>query len=500
MARAAFSAYIFPMDRYQTRTGWNRVPGSTARLAGFFLFFAGLLLAITGNAFSQEEESAPQAGLALVLTINGAIGPASADYIISGLEEARDRGAKAIIIQMDTPGGLDTSMRDMIRAILASPVPVLTYVSPSGARAASAGTYILYASHIAAMAPGTNLGAATPVSIGGGGLPLPGGGQPDKEPGKDPQEAQKEEDAAAGDPMKAKMVNDAVAYIRSLAELRGRNGEWAEKAVREAASLSADAAFSKNVIDIKARSLTDLLDQAHGRAVRLGERETVLDTQNLTPETLDPDWRHELLATITSPNVALILMMIGIYGIIFEFMNPGAIYPGTIGAISLFLALYAFAALPINIVGIGLILLGIALIGAEAVSPSFGALGIGGTIAVVLGATILIDTDAPGFAISWQVLAGIAVTTLGFTYLAAHLAVTSHRRKVVTGQEEMIGAHASVTDWDGESGHVHTHGERWRARGPAALKAGDPVIIEALDGLTLQVAPATSENGSDQAR
>lgn len=501
MASTRFSAYIFSMDSDQTGTGRKHLSWPAGRLAGFFLLFAGLLLAISGKALSQEDESAPQAGLALVLTIDGAIGPAGADYIVTGIEEAKTRGAKAVIIQMDTPGGLDTSMRDIIRAILASPVPVLTYVSPSGARAASAGTYILYASHIAAMAPGTNLGAATPVSIGGGGLPLPGGGQPDKEPGKDPQDTPKEEDgAAAGDPMKAKMVNDAVAYIRSLAEMRGRNGEWAEKAVREAASLSADAAFSKNVIDIKARSLTDLLDQAHGRTVRLGEREAVLDTQNLTPEPLDPDWRHEFLATITSPNVALILMMIGIYGIIFEFMNPGAIYPGTIGAICLFLALYAFAALPINIVGIGLILLGIALIGAEAVSPSFGALGIGGTIAVVLGATILFDTDAPGFTVSWHVLAGIAVTTLGFTYLAAHLAVTSFRRKAVTGAEEMIGASATVTDWDGDSGHVHTHGERWRARGPATLKTGDPVTIEALDGLTLEVAPAPSENGSGQTR
>lgn len=462
----------------------------------------GLLLAYGSAADSEtaEETAAASPGMALVLHVNGPIGPATSDYIRSGLQEARTGGAKAVILQMDTPGGLDTSMREIIRAIIQSPVPVLTYVSPSGARAASAGTYILYASHIAAMAPGTNLGAATPVAVGGGGLPLPGGEQDRPRPGEDGEEEAPttRDEAEGGDAMKAKMVNDAIAYIRSLAEMRGRNADWAEQAVREAASLSSSEALEKNVIDIQAQSLTDLLEQADGRTVRLGDYDVTLTTEGLAMEDLDPDWRNQLLALITSPNVALILMMIGIYGIIFEFMNPGAIYPGTVGAICLLLALYAFAALPVNVAGAGLILLGMVLIAAEAFSPSFGALGIGGTIAILIGATILIDTEAPGFEISWYVLAGVTTASLAFTYLAAHMAVSSFRQRVTTGREQMIGLTATVLEWDEGHGFVLAHGERWRALSGVPLEPGDSVTIDDLDGLTLHVSPMGKKPGDNR--
>ncbi|RME62564.1 MAG: nodulation protein NfeD, partial [Alphaproteobacteria bacterium] len=399
---------------------------------------------------------------------------------------------------MDTPGGLDSAMRDIIRAILSSPVPVLTYVSPSGARAASAGTYILYASHIAAMAPGTNLGAATPVAIGGG-LPLPGGEPEKKEPGASEGEDGRDKAAPAPAPrdaMKAKMVNDAVAYIRALAEMRGRNADWAEQAVREAASLSASAALEQRVIDIVAADMASLLEQADGRTVSVGGADKTLATRGLTLREVTPDWRTQLLAAITDPNVALILMMIGIYGLIFEFMNPGAIYPGTIGAICLLIGLYALGTLPVNYAGLALIVLGIALMTAEAFAPSFGVLGISGTIAFVLGAAILIDTDAPGFGISWAIIAAVAGASLLITLIVVPMAIGAHRRRVVTGAEQMVGSLGEVLDWQGAHGHVFVHGERWRAAAKTPLTAKQKVRITGLEGLTLDVAPV--ENDADR--
>ena len=441
------------------------------------------------------------ANKAIFITIDGAIGPASKDYFVRSLRKAQQRQARLFIVQINTPGGLDTSMRDMIQAILASPIPVATYVAPSGARAASAGTYILYASHIAAMAPATNLGAATPVQIGGIETPAP----PDTQPGNG--NGHKENNKQGNDKgtpnnlpsdnkstLARKMTNDAVAYIQGLAELRGRNRQWAEKAVREAASLSASDALKQHVVDLIATDMSDLLKQLDGRSVKTQHGEVQLHTQGMILESIEPDWRNQLLSIITDPNVAYIFMLIGIYGLIFEFSNPGAVVPGIVGAICLLLALFAFQALPINYAGFALILLGIIFMVAEAFAPSFGALGIGGVVAFVIGSVMLIDTDVPGFDISVMLIGSIAfVSSILFT-LVLMMAIKSRRRPVVSGQEQLIGAIGeALQDFD-QHGHVFVHSERWNATCDTPVSKGQKLKVIKMDGLNLIVEPVPASH------
>ncbi len=462
-------------------------------------FWAAIAILGLGLAAVAAGPRAASDKIALVLDIAGPIGPAVSDYIVRGLETAAERKAVLAIIRMDTPGGLDTSMREIIQAIVDSPVPVASYVR-SGGRAASAGTYILYASHVAAMAPGTNLGAATPVQIGGGDggkkrrFPLPFGGAPEPE---DKEEAK--EGADAGDTkakpvkpkpgMEQKILNDAVAYIRSLAQMRGRNVEWAEKAVTEAASLPAQEALAKGVIDIVADSIEDLMEKIDGRDVEIRGNKIGLATAGLAIESLAPDWRSELLAVITNPSVAYILLMIGIYGLIFEFYSPGMIAPGVIGGICLLIGLYALQLLPVSYAGLALTILGISLMVAEMFVPSLGALGIGGLAVLVIGSIMLLDTDVPGYGVSWWLIGAVAAVSGGTFLLVLAFFARSRGRAVVSGPEEMIGSLGRVLEWDGTEGRIRIHGEIWRARSAAAVAPGQGVRVNRIDGLTLVVEP-----------
>jgi membrane-bound serine protease (ClpP class) len=394
---------------------------------------AGLLLHV--ESVSSADNPVIQ------LTIEGAIGPATDDYIGRALETAARRRAELVVIRMDTPGGLDTAMRGIIKSITSSAVPVASYVAPTGARAASAGTYILYASHIAA------------------------------------------------DAGKQKIINDAVAYLRSLAELRGRNQEWAEKAVREAASIPASEALQLGVIDIVATGMADLMKQLDGREVPVLGQKRILHTAGSVIDQLAPDWRSRFLGVITNPNIAYILMLIGIYGLMLEFSNPGAIVPGTVGAIALLLALYSFQLLPINYAGMGLILLGVALMVGEAFQPSFGVLGIGGLIAFVVGSIFLMDTDVPGFGIDISVIVTSAIISALVFIVVIGMAIKARRRPVVSGLEELVGAEAiALADFD-RQGRVSIHSETWQALSSVPLRKGQPVKVSGIEGLTLRVEP-----------
>jgi membrane-bound serine protease (ClpP class) len=415
-----------------------------------------------------------------LLTVQGAIDPASADYVVRGIERAQQEGAPLVVLRLDTPGGLDGAMRQIIQAILGSAVPVVTYVSPEGARAASAGTYILYASHIAAMAPATTLGAATPVSIGMPGQPAP---PPDTAPAASaPASAPMLSDA-----MKAKQVNDAAAFIRGLAQRHGRNAVWAERAVREAVTLTASEAQRENVIDIVAADLPALLAQIDGRQIVLPSGKVTLATKDLSTLDLPPDARHRLLSVIANPSFALILMMIGIYGLIFEFSSPGFGIPGTVGAICLLLAMFALQMLPVNYAGLALILLGMGLLAAELLSPSFGVFGVGGVVAFVAGALLLFDRDVPGMGVPLTLIFGLAASSAALMLLGGSMALRARRAPVVSGREQLIGSAGVIERSDGDATWAWVQGERWRVVAGADLRAGQAVRVTALDGLTLTV-------------
>jgi membrane-bound serine protease (ClpP class) len=432
----------------------------------------------------------------LLLDIKGAIGVVSADQLAKALQRAAASGAQALVVRMDTPGGLLSSTREMIQAILASPIPVIMYVAPNGSRAASAGTYLMYASHVAAMAPSTHLGAATPIALSPGGLP---GTPPPQSPppqGPDPAKDGKDKQAPPVDGKTAaerKAINDAVAYIRSLAELRGRNADWAERAVREAATLTASAALKERVIDLLSDNVDDLLAQVDGRTVKTPAGEVRLETRGSRIVELKPDWKTEIMQVISDPNVALILMMIGIYGILFEFWNPGAVAPGVIGGICLIVALAALSVLPVNYAGLALLILGVALMVAEAFMPSFGIVGLGGIAAFAIGALFLFDPDQSDIPIqvSWQVIAGLTALSAVFFLGVLGMAMRARRRPVMTGAEEMIGSVGEVVQWAGSRGRVRVRGEIWAAESALILAEGQKVRVTGRTGLVLAVEPKT---------
>ena len=454
-----------------------------------------LLAALCGSAgFAQAPRPASQpapatevvrdaTGPVFVLRMVGAIGPATADLFTRALERAARQHAQLVVLQIDTPGGLDTAMRGIVQDILAAPMPVVGFVSPQGARAASAGTYILYATHVAAMAPATNLGAATPVALG---MPSPAGGAEPATPVPGPQ--------AARDTSTLKRISDAVAYIRSLAQLRDRDVAWAEQAVRDSVSLSAQDALSRKVIDLIASDLNDLLRQLDGRVVRLGEARAGsirLRTAGAEWQTIEPDWRDRLLAAISDPSIALILLMIGAYGLLFEFMNPGFVAPGVIGGLCLLLALWGLHMLPISYAGLALIALGIAFFTAEAYVPSYGALGIGGVASFAFGALLLIDSDLPEFRIALPLIAALALVSGIAVFGIAAMAARARRRPVVSGTPHLLKATGEVIEFADGEGWALVDGERWRVSASQSLWPGQRVRITRVDGLMLNVSPVS---------
>jgi len=459
-----------PSLRARARWGWLRLVMALVYLLG------GLALVAIGPSIGQQANNGP----VLVFDVKGVIGFTSADYLKRAVQRAQDENASLIIMRIDTPGGLVSSTREMIQTILASPIPIVGYVAPSGARAASAGTYLMYASHLAAMAPATHLGAATPIQMGAPGT------TPPTQPSKD----EKNDDGQAG-AAERKLMNDAVAYLRGLAELRNRNADWAEKAVREGATLTANQALQENVIEIVAPDLRELLAAVDGRSVTTSAGPVTLATRDKPIIQVDPSWHIQVLQVIADPNVAFILLLIGIYGILFELLNPGAIFPGVIGGISLVLALTALTVLPTNLGGVALLLLGIALLAGEAFTPGFGIMGIGGIVAFILGGLFLFDPDQVDvdFSVSTPLIIGAAIASAGILAGVLGVAVRSRQREVRTGAEQLIGSSGEVVQWSGQTGRVRVHGETWGARSGSVLLEGDPVVVTDREGLTLIVKP-----------
>lgn len=431
-----------------------------------------------GLAQAASEHTGPAVSVAYAVTIDGPIGPATSEYVRTQLDAAEAAGAELVIVRIDTPGGLSSATREIVQAILASAVPVVGYVAPRGARAASAGTYILYATHIAAMAPATHLGAATPISLGGGSLaPAPD----DTKTGKRP------EDISSQAAERRKVINDAVAFIRSLARQRHRNADWAEAAVRRAMTLTAAKALDKNVIDLIAANQAQLLKKIDGMSVRTVTGPVTLNTASVTVVPTEPDWQIRLLSVISQPTVAYVLLMIGIFGLLLEGLNPGAVLPGVVGGICLLVALYAFQLLPVNYAGLALIVLGVALMVGEMFAPSFGALGLGGIAAFAFGSVMLMDTDVPGFETPLGFVVGLSIVFALLILLVIWLYARARHKRVHTGTQGLIGRRCSaMEDFDG-LGRVRLHGETWQARCDVPVRKDDVLIVVACQGLTVQV-------------
>lgn len=461
-----------------------------------------LLTGLAGLVGGLWAETPPEDHAALI-RVEGAIGPATSQYFERARQQALDDGAQLIIVQIDTPGGLAEAMRDMIKGILDTPVPVVGWVGPSGARAASAGTYLMYAAHVAAMAPGTNLGSATPVPVGGT-MPVPKtpageakdrleDAAEDDEAGADETPDEAEDTANSGDAMTNKVLNDAIAYIRELAELRGRNADWAEDAVRTGANIGASEAVELKVIDLQAASVEALMQALDGREVTVDDEETVtLATAALPVIAIEPDWRDRLLSTLTNPTVAYLLMMAGIYGLLLEGYSPGAILPGTVGAICLLLALFAFQMLPVSYTGLALIALGLALMIGELFAPSFGVLGLGGLVAFVLGSIFLMDTDVPGYGLNLSLVAGIAIAMGGLLAATLYLLWGARKTRVSAGLSVSEGARVRVLESEGPQTWGMIDGERWQLRADVPLAPGSEARVLHCDGLTLTVEPISA--------
>jgi membrane-bound serine protease (ClpP class) len=430
-----------------------------------------------GIGFTSTGSAADGSGEVWVVDLDGALGPATGDLLIRSIDAAAAASAKAIIIRMDTPGGLDKAMRDVIQKILSAEIPVVTFVSPDGARAASAGTYIATASHIAAMAPATNIGSSTPVTIGAPTPAMPGA------------EDSEREAAAPQDAMMRKIVNDAVAYLQSLAELRGRNIEWAETTVRDGANLRASEALANNVIDLISADLDSLMQDIDGIEVEISGRVVVLETADAALHFVETDWRHDLLKVVTDPTIAYGLLIFGIYGLILEFYNPGMVAPAVVGIVCLLLGAYGLQMLPINYAGLALIIVGIVMMVMELFTPTMGILGIAGIAAFVFGSVILMDTQAPGFTLPLAVIGAFTVSTAALVMLAIGAAISARGRSVRTGREAMVGAPAQALEEFQESGHVRAFGEIWQARSNVPVASGEHLEVIAIDELTLVVKP-----------